>query len=68
MLSTIAEIIRDLLIFVGVIDAHLQHAAKIVGVSNELDKVQRCEADARAAFGSIGNFEQRNSKIPIAVC
>jgi Cof subfamily protein (haloacid dehalogenase superfamily) len=30
---------------------HLQHAAKIVGVSDDLDKVQRCEADAQAAFG-----------------
>ena len=25
--------------------------AKIVGVSDDLDKVQRCEADARATFG-----------------
>ena len=25
--------------------------AKIVGVSDDLDKVQRCEADAQAAFG-----------------
>ena len=29
----------------------LADAAKIVGVSDELDKVRRCEADARAAFG-----------------
>src|SRR6202035_6015474 len=30
---------------------HLQQVAKIVGVSDELDKVQRCEAEAQAAFG-----------------
>ena len=30
---------------------YLQHVAKIVGVSDDLDKVQRCEADAQAAFG-----------------
>jgi Cof subfamily protein (haloacid dehalogenase superfamily) len=29
----------------------LDQVAKIVGVSDDLDKVQRCEADARAAFG-----------------
>jgi len=30
---------------------HLQQVAKIVGVSDDLDKVRRCEADAQAAFG-----------------
>ena len=30
---------------------HLQQVAKIVGVSDDLDKVQRCEAEAQAAFG-----------------
>lgn len=30
---------------------NLDHVAKIVGVSDDLDKVQRCEADAQAAFG-----------------
>jgi Cof subfamily protein (haloacid dehalogenase superfamily) len=30
---------------------HLQQAAKIVGVSDDLDKVRRCEAEAQAAFG-----------------
>src|SRR5580692_7885483 len=30
---------------------HLQQVAKIVGVSDDLDKVQRCEAQARAEFG-----------------
>jgi Cof subfamily protein (haloacid dehalogenase superfamily) len=30
---------------------HLQDVAKIVGVSDDLDKVRRCEADAQAAFG-----------------
>ena len=30
---------------------HLQQVAKIVGVSDDLDKVQRCEADSQAAFG-----------------
>ena len=30
---------------------HLEQVAKIVGVSDDLDKVQRCEADAQAAFG-----------------
>jgi Cof subfamily protein (haloacid dehalogenase superfamily) len=30
---------------------HLQQAAKIVGVSDDLDRVQRCEADSQAAFG-----------------
>ena len=30
---------------------HLQQVAKIVGVSNDLDKLQRCEADSQAAFG-----------------
>lgn len=29
----------------------LDHVAKIVGVSDDLDRVQRCEADAQAAFG-----------------
>jgi hypothetical protein len=29
----------------------LEHVAKIVGVSDDLDRVQRCEADAQAAFG-----------------
>src|SRR6516162_6895907 len=29
----------------------LQRTAKIVGVSDDLDRVQRCEADAQAAFG-----------------
>jgi Cof subfamily protein (haloacid dehalogenase superfamily) len=29
----------------------LDQVSKIVGVSDDLDKVQRCEADARAAFG-----------------
>jgi HAD superfamily hydrolase (TIGR01484 family) len=29
----------------------LDQVAKIVGVSDDLDVVQRCEADARAAFG-----------------
>jgi Cof subfamily protein (haloacid dehalogenase superfamily) len=33
------------------VDEYLQHVAKIVGVSDELDRVQRCEADAQAAFG-----------------
>lgn len=31
--------------------ASLDQVAKIVGVSDDLDKVQRCEADARKAFG-----------------
>ena len=30
---------------------HLQQVAKIVGVSDDLEKVQRCEAEAQAAFG-----------------
>jgi Cof subfamily protein (haloacid dehalogenase superfamily) len=30
---------------------HLQQVAKIVGVSDDLDKVKRCEAEAQAAFG-----------------
>jgi Cof subfamily protein (haloacid dehalogenase superfamily) len=30
---------------------NLQQVAKIVGVSDDLDRVQRCEADAQAAFG-----------------
>jgi Cof subfamily protein (haloacid dehalogenase superfamily) len=29
----------------------LDQVAKIVGISDDLDKVQRCEADAQAAFG-----------------
>lgn len=29
---------------------HLQQVAKIVGVSDDLDKVRRCEAEAQAAF------------------
>ena len=29
----------------------LDQVAKIVGVSDDLDKVQRCEAEAKAAFG-----------------
>ncbi len=32
--------------------ANLDQVAKIVGVSDDLDKVQRCEADAQAAFGA----------------
>lgn len=30
---------------------HLQHVAKIVGVSDDLDKVRRCESEAQDAFG-----------------
>src|SRR4029077_19513141 len=30
---------------------YLQQVAKIVGVSDDLDRVRRCEADAQAAFG-----------------
>jgi HAD superfamily hydrolase (TIGR01484 family) len=30
---------------------HLEKVAKIVGVSDDLDKVRRCEAEAQAAFG-----------------
>ena len=30
---------------------HLQEVAKIVGVSDDLDKVRACEAEAQAAFG-----------------
>src|SRR6202030_118901 len=30
---------------------YFQQVAKIVGVSNDLDRVQRCEADAQSAFG-----------------
>ena len=30
----------------------LNDAAKIVGISDDLDKVRRCEADAQAAFGA----------------
>jgi Cof subfamily protein (haloacid dehalogenase superfamily) len=30
---------------------HLQQVAKIVGVSDDLDKVRQCEAEAQAAFG-----------------
>jgi Cof subfamily protein (haloacid dehalogenase superfamily) len=33
--------------------AKLDDVAKIVGVSDDLEKVQRCEADARAAFGGL---------------
>ena len=29
----------------------MQQVAKIVGVSDDLDKVRRCEAEAQAAFG-----------------
>jgi Cof subfamily protein (haloacid dehalogenase superfamily) len=32
-------------------DDSLHQVAKIVGVSDDLDRVQRCEADAQAAFG-----------------
>jgi Cof subfamily protein (haloacid dehalogenase superfamily) len=30
---------------------HLQQVAKIVGISDDLDRVRRCEAEAQAAFG-----------------
>src|SRR5262249_45787235 len=30
---------------------HLQQVAKIVGISDDLEKVRRCEAEAQAAFG-----------------
>src|SRR5580658_1693793 len=33
------------------LDDSLDGVAKIVGISDDLDKVQRCEADAQAAFG-----------------
>jgi Cof subfamily protein (haloacid dehalogenase superfamily) len=33
------------------IGKHLQQVAKIVGVSDDLDKVRSCEAEAQAAFG-----------------
>jgi Cof subfamily protein (haloacid dehalogenase superfamily) len=32
-------------------DGALDHAAKIVGVSDDRERVRRCESDARAAFG-----------------
>jgi Cof subfamily protein (haloacid dehalogenase superfamily) len=32
-------------------DDKLDHVAKIVGISDDHDRVQRCEADAQAAFG-----------------
>src|SRR6516164_4147680 len=32
---------------------HLEQVAKIVGVSDDLDRVQRCEADSQAAFGQL---------------
>src|ERR1700730_16971102 len=32
-------------------DGQVNDAAKIVGISDDHDKVQRCEADAQAAFG-----------------
>jgi Cof subfamily protein (haloacid dehalogenase superfamily) len=32
-------------------DDKLDRVAKIVGISDDLDRVQRCEADAQAAFG-----------------
>jgi Cof subfamily protein (haloacid dehalogenase superfamily) len=32
---------------------YLQQVAKIVGVSDDLDRVKRCEADAQAAFGKL---------------
>jgi hypothetical protein len=32
-------------------DGRLDSVAKVVGVSDDLDRVQRCEADAQAAFG-----------------
>jgi Cof subfamily protein (haloacid dehalogenase superfamily) len=32
---------------------HLQQVAKIVGVSDDLDRVQRCEADSQAAFEQL---------------
>jgi Cof subfamily protein (haloacid dehalogenase superfamily) len=34
------------------VGADLEDVAKVVGVSDDLERVQRCEADARAAFGS----------------
>jgi Cof subfamily protein (haloacid dehalogenase superfamily) len=30
---------------------HLQQVAKVVGISDDLDRVRRCEAEAQAAFG-----------------
>jgi len=33
--------------------AQLDQVSKVVGVSNDLDAVQRCEADARTAFGQL---------------
>jgi Cof subfamily protein (haloacid dehalogenase superfamily) len=33
------------------VKAELDHVAKVVGVSDDHDKVRRCEADAQAAFG-----------------
>ena len=33
------------------VKADLDHVAKIVGISDDLEKVRRCEADAQAAFG-----------------
>jgi hydroxymethylpyrimidine pyrophosphatase-like HAD family hydrolase len=36
---------------VGDFDDRLDTVAKIVGVSDDLDRVRRCEADAQAAFG-----------------
>ena len=40
---------------------NLQHIAKIVGVSDDTEKMRRCEADAQAAFGSRASATRSQS-------
>ena len=42
----------------------LDQVAKIVGVSDDLDRVQRCEADAQAAFGRARDGQPLAALLP----
>ena len=42
----------------------LDQVAKIVGVSDDLDRVQRCEADAQAAFGAACHGQPLAALLP----
>jgi Cof subfamily protein (haloacid dehalogenase superfamily) len=46
---------------VGTFDERLDSIAKIVGISDDYDLVQRCEADAQAAFGGRATANRSQS-------
>ena len=49
----VPAIMVEVMSIVANVAAQLDQVSKIVGVSDDLDGVQRCEADARKAFGQL---------------